>query len=58
MQLSFNKHLEKKIAELVATIPVPNSEKTLRKPKVQFESVNLVTIVKAKADPRKGMATS
>jgi hypothetical protein len=47
-QLSFNEHLEKQIAQLAAAIPVPDSEKTPRKPKVQFESVNLVSTVKAK----------
>jgi hypothetical protein len=46
--LSFNKHLEKQIAQLAAAIPLPNSEKTPGKPKVQFESVNLVSTVKAK----------
>jgi hypothetical protein len=47
-QLRFNKHLEKQIAQLAAAIPVPDSEKTPGKPEVQFESVNLVSIVKAK----------
>jgi hypothetical protein len=47
-QLRFNKHLEKQIAQLAAAISVPYSEKTLGKPDVQFESFNLVSIVKAK----------
>jgi hypothetical protein len=46
--LSFNKHLEKQIAQLAAAIPVPDSEKTPGKPEVQFESVNLVSLVKSK----------
>jgi hypothetical protein len=53
MQLSFNKHLEKQIAQLAAAIPVPNLEKTPRKPKLQFESVNLVSTVKAKCISQK-----
>jgi len=48
IQLSFNKHLEKQIAQLAAAIPISDSEKTPVKPEVQFESVNLVSIVKAK----------
>jgi hypothetical protein len=47
-QLSFNKHLEKQIAQLAAAIPVPDSEKTLEKPEDQFKLVNLVSTVKAK----------
>jgi hypothetical protein len=46
--LIFNKHLEKQIAQLAGAIPVPDSEKTLEKPVIQFESVNLVSIVKSK----------
>jgi hypothetical protein len=42
-QLSFNKHLEKQIAQLAAIIPVSKI-----KAKVQFESVNLVSKIKAK----------
>jgi hypothetical protein len=33
-QLSFNKHLEKQIAQLVAAIPIPDLEKTPGKPEV------------------------
>jgi hypothetical protein len=47
--LSFNKkNLEKQIAQLAATIAVPDSEKTSGKPEVQFESVNMVSTTKAK----------
>jgi hypothetical protein len=45
-QLSFNKHLEKQIAQLVAAIP--DSQKTPGKLEVQFESVNLISTVKSK----------
>jgi hypothetical protein len=47
-QLSFNKNLEKQIAQLAAAIPVPDLEKTLGKPEVQFESVSMVSTTKAK----------
>jgi hypothetical protein len=48
-QLSFNKDLEKQIAQLAAVIPVSDLEKTPGKPEDQFE---------LNANPRKGMATS
>jgi hypothetical protein len=41
--MSFNKTLEKQIAQLAAAIPVSNLEKTAGKPEVQFESVNMVS---------------
>jgi hypothetical protein len=53
MQLSFNKHLEKQIAQLAVAIHVPDLEKTPGKPKLQFELVNLVSTVKAKCISQK-----
>jgi glutaredoxin 2 len=43
-QLSFNKTLEKQIAQLAAAIRVFDLEKTSGKPEVQFKSVNTVSM--------------
>jgi hypothetical protein len=43
-KLRFNKTLEKQIAQLAVAIPVSDSKKTLGKPEVQFESVNMVSM--------------
>ena len=42
-QLSFNKIIETKLAQLVATIPVNNEGKILGQPENSFEKANAVT---------------
>jgi hypothetical protein len=42
-QLSFNKIIEKQIAQLATAIPVADSGKTSGKPKTSFESINMVS---------------
>ena len=42
-QLSFNKMIETKLAQIVATIPVHNEGKILGQPENSFEKVNAVT---------------
>jgi hypothetical protein len=42
-QLSFNKMIETKLAQIAASIPVNNEGKILRQPKNYLEKVNAVT---------------
>jgi hypothetical protein len=52
-QLSFNKMIEKQIAQLAAAIPISDSGKTSRKPKISLESVNMVSMRFGKPQRRK-----